>query len=441
MIKIIKELFKFNRTLLGEGCDNALEYLKHLIDLDIIEVDSGEELETWNVPDEWVIRDGWVKFKGKKIIDYKKNPLSIAVNSKPVHKKMKLEELKKHLYVSDEMPDKTPYEYLYYKDDWGVCLQKNKVLKKLGCEGGTCMPELKELDSEVGKVQVEGEKEKYKELLKKGEYEVFIDSEFKPGKLKIGVHTIKGKTDREILLLAHLDHPNQANDNLSGVACLIDMAKRLKKQGFDHTIKLVFCPETIGSIAYGVLQDISKVDFVISVDAIGNDNTLLIQKAFDREAKINKAVHLAVHGKGVNYRKGEFRHLIGSDEYFFNDPEVGIPGIMLSRFPFKEYHTEADTPDIIDIKKIKEVQEVIIDTIDIMEKDFIPIRCFTGPLMRAKYGVQTPYKLLNRDMDYFFYDMDGKKSIMDLVVGSGMTFEYAYDLCVELEKARVILRK
>ena len=261
-----------------------------------------------------------------------------------------------------------------------------------------------------------------------------IDTEYKPGKMKIGVHTIKGKSDKEILLFAHLDHPFQANDNLSGVACLIDMAKQLKKAKFNHTIKLVFCPETIGSIGYAFTQDISNVDFVIAVDSVGNKNTLLLQKSFDQEAKINKVAHLAIQSIGESYRKGMFRVLLGSDEYAFNDPDIGIPGVMFSRIPYKEYHTSDDKPELIDYKGIKNVQKIIMKIVDIYENDYIPIKNFKGPLRRTKYGAQTPYKQLNLSYDYMFYSMNGKKSLVELCCDFALNFDYTYELLEKIKK-------
>ena len=214
------------------------------------------------------------------------------------------------------------------------------------------------------------------------------------------------------------------------------MAKQIK---CEHTIKIIFCPETIGSIAYGETQDISKVDFVIAVDSVGNENTLLIQKAFDKFARINYAVHLAVHELGVSYRKGDFRVLIGSDEYMFNDPTIGIPGIMLSRIPYKEYHTSLDTPDIIKEDKIKETADVILKTIEIYEKDFIPVRKFKGILCRSKYKLQTLHKFLNRDLDYLLFDIDGKKYLSEIVLPLSLTFSYAYDFLAKLENENLIL--
>jgi len=53
-MQIIEDLFKLNPQLLGVGYDNCLEYLNHLIGLDVINIPSGTQLETWTVPDEWV---------------------------------------------------------------------------------------------------------------------------------------------------------------------------------------------------------------------------------------------------------------------------------------------------------------------------------------------------------------------------------------------------
>lgn len=432
-MKHLKELFKLNRNLLGEGYDKALNYINTIIPLDIIHIPSGTKFGTWTVPDEWVLKDAWIKDpQGKKILD--KDDFNVVVYSRPVHKGVRTENLNEHLFYSEENPELVPYAFNFYEDNWGFCVKRDFVKKKIPnvCEGGECTDAVKGIDPTVGKVQIEGinYNPKFKNALEEFEYEVFIDSELKPGTLKIGVHTIKGKTDREILLFAHLDHPYQANDNLSGVKCLLDIVEQLKDK--EHTIKIIFCPETIGSIAYAETQDISKVDFVIAVDICGNDNTLLIQKAYNKYDRINYAVHLAVQELGVSYRKADFRLTIGSDEYYFNDPLVGIPGIMLSRFPYKEYHTYSDTPETIKEDMIKQTGDVILKTIEIYENDYIPVRNYKGVLCRSKFDIQTPYKNLNRDMDYLFYDMDGKKWLSEICLPLSITFTFANDVINKL---------
>lgn len=402
MKQIIEDLFPMNRCLLGEGYDNALKYINHLIPLDVLEFKSGTQVGTWTVPDEWVVHDAWVKKDGQPFVDYATNPLSLVVGSLPFRGKITLEELKHHLHYSDEQPSAFPYEFKFYEKDWGVTIPKNRVYKKEG--------------------------DKTVEILEEGEYEVMIDTEYRPGVMKVATHTIKGKTDREILLFAHLDHPFQANDNLSGVAALIDLVKYIKPEMYDHTIKLVFCPETIGSIAYATTQDLSKVDFVIALDAVGNahDGGVMLQKSFDTTQRINAVAALALRSAG-GYRQGAFRCGIGSDEYVFNDPKIGIPGIMFTSHPYDKYHTSFDTPEFIDYDMILRVQKAIIKIIEYYEKDFIPERNFEAPLFRSKYKIQSSGKAQNLAWDYFIYSMDGTKTFSELCLEYGLNFDLTYD--------------
>lgn len=409
----IKQLYKFNRCLLGNGYDNAIEYLKQLLDLKILEIPSGTIFGTWKVPQEWVVKDAWVKYKEKKIFDYKKNPLCLVVGSIPIKETLSLEDLEKYLYVSDERTEAIPYEYKFYDKGWGFCMPKYIVKKR-----------------KKSTLNIPNK-------LKKGKYEVFIDTEYRDGKMKIAEHIIQGKSDREILLFAHLDHPFQANDNLSGVVCLVDLAHKIKDK-FNHTIKIIFCPETIGSIAYAYLTNLSKVDFMVALDIVGNDNSLLLQKSFDENNILNYRAHLAITHQSKDYRKGQFRLLLGSEEYIFNDPKIGIPAILFSRFPYPEYHTSDDTPEIIKEEKIKEVQDTIITLIDIWEKDYVPFRNFVGPLMRSKFGVQTGEKRFNRELDYFFYLMDGKRTLAQLCCETGKNFYWMYDLLEKLKNENLI---
>lgn len=400
--QLIEDLYPLNRCLLGEGYDTALLHIGQLIDLDVLEFKSGTKVGTWTVPDEWVVRDAWVKKNGEPFLSYKENPLSLVVGSLPFKGTVDVIELQKHLHYSSEQPSAYPYEYKFYDRDWGVTIPMNRVFKKEG--------------------------EGLVNILEEAEYEVCIDTEDRPGVMKIGVHTIPGKTDREILLFAHLDHPYQANDNLSGVACLVDLVRSIKPKQFEHTIKLIFCPETIGSIAYATTQDLSKVEFVLALDAIGNEHEggILLQKSFDQSERINMVANLALRHQG-GYRQGAFRSNIGSDEYVFNDPKIGVPGIMLSTHPYPQYHTSFDTPDAINYEVIERVQKVILKTIEIYEKDYIPRREFEAPLFRSKYKLQSAGKVQNLAWDYFIYDMESGKTLSELCLTYGLNFDLTHE--------------
>lgn len=405
MKEILEDLFKMNRNLLGEGYDNAVEYIKQLIDVDIFKFQSGTKVGTWTVPNEWTPKEAWVKYKGKKILDFSKNPLSLVVYSLPFKGTVTLEELKAHLHTNEDRPDDFMYEFKFYERDWGFTIPFNQLAK-----------------------------------LKEGDYEVCIDVLEQPGEMKVLEHTIKGKTDREILLFAHLDHPYQANDNLSAVVALIDLVKKVKPEAYDHTIKLVFCPETIGSVAYAITKDISKVDFMMALDIVGNKNEegILLQKSFDKNHRVNDVAYLAVRGIGKGFRQGIFRSLIGSDEYVFNDPQINIPGLLFTTHPYPQYHTSADTPDLIDYEQIEQVQIAVLKTIEYYEKDFVPVRMFTGPLYRSGFGIQTKGKQLNLSWDYLIYSIDGKKRFSELCVDFGLNFEHTYELLNRLIEEGIV---
>lgn len=426
MKTIIDDLYPMNRCLLGEGYDNALLYIDKLIPLDVLKYESGTQVGTWTVPDEWVVHDAWVTKDGQPFLDYKTDPLSLVVGSLPFKGTISLEEIKKNLHYSDEQPSAFLYEFKFYDKDWGFSIPKNRVYKAV----------------EVNPTEL-SEPLKYKniELLEEGEYEVMIDTEYRPGTMKIGVHTIPGKTDKEILLFAHLDHPYQANDNLSGVAVLIDLVKDIKPFQLEHTVKLIFCPETIGSIAYATTQDLSKVEFVIALDAVGNahEGGIMVQKSFDTTARINVVSHLALRASG-NFRQGAFRSDIGSDEYVFNDPEIGVPGIMFTTHPYPQYHTSFDTPELINYEVMAQVKRAILKTIEYYEKDFIPKRNFKAPLFRSRYGIQSKGKGANLAWDYFIYSMDGRRTFSDLCTEFGLNFEHTLEQVERLIEDKQISR-
>jgi len=397
MLKIIKDLYKLNRTLVGDGFDKALQYIKKILpEMEILEFPSGMEYGTWTIPQKWEVKDAWVKYKNKKIIDFKKDPLSLVVGSEPIHGVVKIDELREHLFHNPQKPDVIPYVFKYYDKDWGFSTSTDNYLK-----------------------------------LKKGNYEVFIDSKYTDGVMKIGQYVLRGG-QKEILIMVHLDHPFQANDNLSSVAVAIELAKSLKSK---YTIKTLFTPETIGAMAYAYTQDLDNVDFGIAIDMVGNDNTILMQETFGGIEKINKAGAMAMSILSpLKYRKAPFRAPLGADEYIMNDPLIGVPMIFFSRSPYNEYHSESDTPDIIKEDKLKETIEIIKKTIKIIEEDWIPKRNFKGALMRSKYGVQQLAKEENRKYDYFFYLMDGKRSLLDLSYACQLNFEKMNNLLKKLKK-------
>ena len=221
-----KDLFPITRSITGPGVRETLNYLKNIVpNLIIKKVKSGEKYFDWKVPDEWFPKEAWVKNqKGKKVIDFKKNNLHLVGYSKSIKKTMRLNELKKNLYSLASQPNAIPYVTSYYNKQWGFCLKEND-----------------------------------KKKLKNEKYDVFIDAPFKKGFLNYGEIIIRGKLKKEIFLSTYICHPSLANNEISGPVVAIALSKWIKKiKNRKYTYRIVFLPETIGSIIY-ISKNLNKL--------------------------------------------------------------------------------------------------------------------------------------------------------------------------------------
>jgi len=196
MMKLINDIWFKRRDIVSDGFDESLEYISKIIPLKIHQISSGTKCWTWIIPEKWSVKEAYIEdLEGNRILDLKNHPLHVISYSLPVNKVVTQEELLRHLHTNPKRPDSIPFEFKYYERDWGFCIQHNR---------------LKELT--------------------KDKYRVFINSKLEKGNLKVGDYTIEGETDKTVVLVAHLCHPAQVNDDLTGVAVLVDIAKEMSKK-------------------------------------------------------------------------------------------------------------------------------------------------------------------------------------------------------------------
>ena len=82
-------------------------------------------------------------------------------------------------------------------------------------------------------------------------YNVVIKSKFKKGFLNYGEVIIPGKTRKEILITTNICHPSMGNNETSGIVVTTALAQWISKiKNRRYTYRILFIPETIGSIAY-----------------------------------------------------------------------------------------------------------------------------------------------------------------------------------------------
>lgn len=412
MINIIKELYKLNRCLISSDQDKALLWIIKQVDpkhSKLWEIPSGEEVFTWTVPQKWQLISGkLIDFTDSKLIfTHTDNPLHVMTGSLPYEGEITFEELEKHLHFRKDYPRAIPYVMRYYQNkDWGLCLSYEQYLK----------------------------------LNKNHKYKVVIESSWTDGHLKVLEVTIRGKTADELHILAHVDHPFQANDNLSGVAVALQLYQDLRTVKINHTLKFIFHSETIGTIAYlfSRQKDFSRIKGAIVLDIVGNKNSFLFQKSFTEKSPLDYATKYVFKEKLKKFRVAKFQEIMGSEEYTYNDPKIAIPAILISTFPYKEYHTHFDSPDIVSEKQLKMANIILKEILKLLDLDFIPQRNYYGPLQRGPIGWFFEDSKLNTLLDMFQYNMNGVKTVIQIAGEIGLDLEIALRFSQDLLQRKLI---
>ncbi len=404
---ILEELLPLHRTIVSDDMDKALEmlgaYLPESAQYEIETYPPGEKIWTWRVPERYVVHEAWLETEsGERIVDFAENPLHIVSYSPPIDAELSWEELEPHLYFSEKRPDAIPWEFKYYERDWGFCLPKTLFDR---------MPRTQR-------------------------YHAVIRSEFvadpRQG-LRVGVGVLHPKggasaESGEMIIQAHLCHPMQANDDLSGVVTALEVARRLAETPLPEgsmSVRFWFGPETIGSIAYLAHHEalIPRLKGGIFLEMTGNDNRLAWHHSRQRGHLLDRVTRFVLRGMETEER--EFAAAPANDERVINGPGVNVPCISLNRWEYEEYHTSDDNADIIREEKLLEAADVAEEIIRIYASNYYPKRTFKGPLFLSGYGLWVDWRenwALNRALEKIIMSLEGDLSVFDIAEAAGLDY-------------------
>lgn len=393
MYNLAKKLYSICRSITGDGVRQTLEILKEVYaDINVYEVPSGTKVFDWEVPKEWNIKGGYIEnSKKERIIDFKKNNLHIMGYSIPFDGYLTFDELNKIIYTLPDQPDVIPYVTSYYVERYGFCM------------------------SEIQKQQ-----------LKKDEiYHCVIDSELKDGSLTYGEIIIKGRTEKEVLLSTYICHPSMANNEVSGPCVAIYLANWINSlKNKKYTYRIIFVPETIGSITYlnknfEVMKKNTVAGFVIS--CVGDERTYSYVASRYGNTLADKIATNILNFHYPNYKKYSFLKR-GSDERQYCAPGIDLPVCCICRSKYgeyPEYHTSADNINFISQQGLEGSFNVYKQCITALEyNEYYQIKCFCEPQLGKRGLYPTVSKKGNYNeviaMRDFIAYADGKNDLIDI---------------------------
>ena len=420
MYTLCNKLFPICRSITGNGVRETLRVLQSICPaMTLHEVPTGTQVFDWTVPKEWNIRDAWIKnSKGEKILDFAKSNLHVMGYSIPVNQKVTLEELLPLIHTQPDQPDAIPYVTSYYKERYGFCMPQEQ-----------------------------------KDALQEDTYHIYIDSDLKDGSLTYGeilIPSTEGNKD-EIFLSTYVCHPSMANNELSGPAVTIYLAKWLwEKKHRRYNYRIIFIPETIGSITY-LSQHLPEMKKNIcagfNISCVGDDRTYSYIASRYGNTLADKVAKNVLSFRYPEYKRYSFLQR-GSDERQYNAPGVDLPVCAVCRSKYgeyPEYHTSKDNMGLISPIGLQGAYEVYHDIIEALEyNDCYQVQCFCEPQLgkRGLYPTisqKGSYDEVKSMTDFIAY-ADGTNDLMDISNIIGIAVNQLIPVVDELVKEGLVKR-
>ncbi len=399
MHRFMAELYPICRSITGEGVRQTLAAIGRRIPLHVRQVASGTAVFDWVVPREWNIRDAYIKNSaGERLVDFRRSNLHVVGYSVPVKKRMRLAELRPHLYSLPAHPDWIPYRTSYYSENWGFCL-RHRTLSALADE----------------------------------EYEVCIDASLADGYLNWGECFIAGESRDEVLISCHICHPSLCNDNLSGIALATELARRLLERKPRYSYRFLFIPGTIGSITWLALHEevTKRIRHGLVVTCVGDGGRFTYKKTRQGAAEIDRAVEHVLRHSGYAYVIEEF-FPYGYDERQYCSPGFDLPVGCLMRSPhggFPQYHTSADDLDFVRPEYLEQSLGCYLEVLHVLERNRVYVSA--NPKCEPQLGRRGLYQATGGAAEAARENMatlwvlnlaDGRHALLDMAARADMPF-------------------
>lgn len=351
-----QQLFPLRRYFVSPDYDRALELLGRHLPLRIHEFSPDRPLGGWTIPPSWDYTRATISRQGRRLYDAGPHPLRIIALSTAFTDRVSREVLRQHLHYDRRHADWVPWHFrqLYRPWDrtWGFCVPQT-----------------------------------FYDALEPGTYDVAIETIERPAPLKVADCTLPGRRRETVLLVAHLDHPHMANDDLAGVMVGLRLMQLLGQRPRCFSYRLVIVQEIVGSEYYlarmAAEHELEHFFAGLFLEMLGSDTPLALQLAHGDNGVLEDALRGAVQAAGLPLAQGPFRSIVGNDE--INWESRGVAMTSLSRFPYPQYHSDQDDLSIISPERLEESARVVAEALERfddqrwLEKRFAGCLCASHP--------------------------------------------------------------
>ena len=324
---IIACLIGIDRSLVGNGVKHSLDVISLFSEIKIHSIPCGSLVEDWQIPMNWIINNGSISDpdNGEIIVSHRDSFLRVVKHSESFSGIISFEKLKKHLFIGTEH---IPYRTSYYSKKWGFCINKLEYVK----------------------------------LSNKPFLKINLDTIKVKGNLFYGEYLLSGISKKEILITSYICHPNLVNDNLSGIASLVQLMNFLKTRGsLNYSYRFLIIPETIGSISWLANNKTNNIVFGLNLHCMSGVGPITFKKSPRNYSLINHLI--SEYSGGIDTRDFE---PFGSDERQFSTNAVNLDYGTLSRTPFgefPEYHKSSDSIINYNLESHKQIDNWLADFI------------------------------------------------------------------------------
>jgi aminopeptidase-like protein len=358
---------------------------------------------TWTVPERYVVHEAYLEVVGgRRVVDFKDNPLHLVSYSLSVDEVLTFDELRPHLHVNEKRPHSVPWVFKYYERDWGFCLPKNTLDR---------LPRDKRFRAVI-----------------RSEFVTDPQQGFKVATAVIHPEGGPDPAAGEFLVQAHTCHPMQANDDGAGVVTAIELARRLADRPLppgSMSVRFWFGPETIGTIAWLAHNEslIPALRGGLFLEMTGNRSQLAFHHTRQHTHLLDRIAKYVL--RFTDHDERDFASAPANDERVVNGPGVNVPCLSLNRWPYDEYHTTDDNLDIIHEDMLSGAADAAEQIVRLYASNYIPKRTFRGPVFLSGHGLWVDWRedwALNRAIEKIMMRFEGRHTVFDIAEQVGLEY-------------------